>query len=140
ELPAVESARGRRNRRDYARRPGRERAREATERIQRLLDERLARHTVPESVQEFLCKVWLRHLRTAVLRDGEDSGEFRVALQVVDDLLWSLDDNAEGRVSRRELVQRIPPLIQVLDRKSTRLNSSHVKISYAVFCLKKKKT
>src|SRR5690606_41575175 len=26
------------------------------------------------------------------------------------------------------------------DRKSTRLNSSHVKISYAVFCLKKKKT
>src|SRR5699024_12035766 len=26
------------------------------------------------------------------------------------------------------------------DRKSTRLNSSHVSISYAVFCLKKKKT
>src|SRR5690606_40255502 len=30
-------------------------------------------------------------------------------------------------------------LILFLDRKSTRLNSSHVKISYAVFCLKKKK-
>src|SRR5437870_7470951 len=28
---------------------------------------------------------------------------------------------------------------QALDRKSTRLNSSHVAISYAVFCLKKKK-
>src|SRR5690606_41940241 len=28
---------------------------------------------------------------------------------------------------------------QVRDRKSIRLNSSHVKISYAVFCLKKKK-
>src|SRR5690606_41225518 len=28
--------------------------------------------------------------------------------------------------------------IEGLDRKSTRLNSSHVKISYAVFCLKKK--
>src|SRR5207302_10646918 len=28
---------------------------------------------------------------------------------------------------------------QRIDRKSTRLNSSHVKISYAVFCLKKKK-
>src|SRR2546427_1400795 len=28
---------------------------------------------------------------------------------------------------------------QVLDRKSTRLNSSHSQISYAVFCLKKKK-
>src|SRR5439155_16257097 len=28
--------------------------------------------------------------------------------------------------------------IQIVDRKSTRLNSSHVAISYAVFCLKKK--
>src|SRR5436309_12238332 len=31
-----------------------------------------------------------------------------------------------------------PPIERSLDRKSTRLNSSHVKISYAVFCLKKK--
>src|SRR5690606_42100312 len=31
-----------------------------------------------------------------------------------------------------------PPLSAARDRKSTRLNSSHVKISYAVFCLKKK--
>src|SRR5690606_39337978 len=29
--------------------------------------------------------------------------------------------------------------LRLKDRKSTRLNSSHVKISYAVFCLKKKK-
>src|SRR5207253_8554837 len=32
-----------------------------------------------------------------------------------------------------------PPVPQQGDRKSTRLNSSHVAISYAVFCLKKKK-
>src|SRR5699024_11954348 len=31
------------------------------------------------------------------------------------------------------------PARAALDRKSTRLNSSHVSISYAVFCLKKKK-
>src|SRR3989442_8241792 len=30
-------------------------------------------------------------------------------------------------------------IVLVIDRKSTRLNSSHVRISYAVFCLKKKK-
>src|SRR5688572_32325957 len=30
-------------------------------------------------------------------------------------------------------------LCRLLDRKSTRLNSSHSQISYAVFCLKKKK-
>src|SRR5438874_7933464 len=32
-----------------------------------------------------------------------------------------------------------PRLHRFVDRKSTRLNSSHVEISYAVFCLKKKK-
>src|SRR2546427_2772713 len=31
------------------------------------------------------------------------------------------------------------PVEQIKDRKSTRLNSSHSQISYAVFCLKKKK-
>src|SRR5690349_23798628 len=38
-----------------------------------------------------------------------------------------------GHTKRHE--RRTSPL----DRKSTRLNSSHVEISYAVFCLKKKK-
>src|SRR5690606_41365136 len=33
-----------------------------------------------------------------------------------------------------------PGVARPADRKSTRLNSSHVKISYAVFCLKKKKS
>src|SRR5436309_5769730 len=37
------------------------------------------------------------------------------------------------------LVAMVVPKAHPLDRKSTRLNSSHVKISYAVFCLKKKK-
>src|SRR5256885_5167293 len=38
-------------------------------------------------------------------------------------------------------VRRVPPAGRLLgpeDRKSTRLNSSHLVISYAVFCLKKK--
>src|SRR3712207_7703203 len=39
----------------------------------------------------------------------------------------------DARVARRRLEDG-------LDRKSTRLNSSHANISYAVFCLKKKKT
>src|SRR5437868_11324567 len=40
-----------------------------------------------------------------------------------------------GAARQRREVRRASP-----DRKSTRLNSSHVSISYAVFCLKKKKT
>src|SRR5690606_41534131 len=41
------------------------------------------------------------------------------------------EDEAQVSVFAQKMVQG--------DRKSTRLNSSHVKISYAVFCLKKKK-
>src|SRR5690349_23767547 len=36
-------------------------------------------------------------------------------------------------------VRQTAALVLLGDRKSTRLNSSHVEISYAVFCLKKKK-
>src|SRR6266496_3394340 len=44
---------------------------------------------------------------------------------------------ARGRRARWRRCARAPPPRR--DRKSTRLNSSHVEISYAVFCLKKKK-
>src|SRR5215203_7183808 len=39
----------------------------------------------------------------------------------------------------RAVASLCPPCRSWLDRKSTRLNSSHANISYAVFCLKKKK-
>src|SRR3712207_7579211 len=52
-----------------------------------------------------------------------------------------------GRRSRRKGAGPFPSPVRLarelpdqLDRKSTRLNSSHANISYAVFCLKKKKT
>src|SRR5437867_12128432 len=41
---------------------------------------------------------------------------------------------------RHEILQMRHAVIVTADRKSTRLNSSHRTISYAVFCLKKKKT
>src|SRR3712207_7600465 len=50
-------------------------------------------------------------------------------------------DGSPGRRSRRSQGQRRSlrnPLRARGDRKSTRLNSSHANISYAVFCLKKK--
>src|SRR5690554_7184560 len=45
------------------------------------------------------------------------------------------DDDPEGPQRLHHQVR----VTRVQDRKSTRLNSSHVRISYAVFCLKKKK-
>jgi hypothetical protein len=68
---------------------------------------------VPESVAEFLKGVWLRHLRTAVLRDGEESAGYQAALKVVDDLLWTIDGEGQRR-SRSELAQRIPEMLKIL--------------------------
>src|SRR5690606_1072238 len=44
-----------------------------------------------------------------------------------------IDISVDALASRAAALRKVE-----LDRKSTRLNSSHVKISYAVFCLKKK--
>src|SRR2546429_6327962 len=61
-------------------------------------------------------------------------------------LIRDADDPAPGGAGHRDLAARVEDLhcpLRLLrqggDRKSTRLNSSHGYISYAVFCLKKKK-
>src|SRR3712207_8014684 len=46
---------------------------------------------------------------------------------------------ARARAAEAHLVASLDAVYAMLDRKSTRLNSSHANISYAVFCLKKKK-
>src|SRR2546430_11523442 len=58
------------------------------------------------------------------------------------DQTLALKSPIEGVVVERNLNpgQEIRPDNQGEDRKSTRLNSSHSQISYAVFCLKKKNT
>src|SRR3712207_8666553 len=44
-----------------------------------------------------------------------------------------------GDLASKSECSRIGSAVRHIDRKSTRLNSSHANISYAVFCLKKKK-
>src|SRR5690606_39838546 len=48
------------------------------------------------------------------------------------------DGNGLRRQIANEFGLLLPVFFKAADRKSTRLNSSHVKTSYAVFCLKKK--
>src|SRR3712207_8018674 len=64
--------------------------------------------------------------------------------QLADSLLVTKGNIAQllDRMQKRGLIERRPQgriNRLFLDRKSTRLNSSHANISYAVFCLKKKK-
>src|SRR3712207_7458683 len=57
------------------------------------------------------------------------------AIQV--DALDDPDEQTGAKIILRAVEEPVRQL--ALDRKSTRLNSSHANISYAVFCLKKKK-
>src|SRR5256885_12895263 len=54
----------------------------------------------------------------------------------LDQHLWGA---ARGHAAILIFIDRGEDASQLIDRKSTRLNSSHLVISYAVFCLKKKK-
>src|SRR3712207_8783979 len=68
-------------------------------------------------------------------QEGQPDGGLRVVEQHVP------DEPATSVVDPVADVAEDEPLLEqeVEDRKSTRLNSSHANISYAVFCLKKKK-
>src|SRR3712207_7191920 len=62
------------------------------------------------------------------------------ALTLDQALARTLEKNPEIRRAKSHLEQAAGRRLVLRDRKSTRLNSSHANISYAVFCLKKKKT
>src|SRR3712207_7769597 len=68
---------------------------------------------------------WLR--RAALLHD---IGKLGVSNEILD---------KPGRLDEAETAAMRNHALYSEDRKSTRLNSSHANISYAVFCLKKKK-
>src|SRR5690606_40053096 len=109
------------------------------------------RLTVRDAVEVVLHpggEVVLHELGEVVLEQAHDregdpvrneSGAARRHIAAIDD---RRDDRGERRrATDAELLERLDEAgLGVANRKSTRLNSSHVKSSYAVFCLKKKKT
>src|SRR3989449_6937327 len=67
----------------------------------------------------------------SVASKGTDNGATYEQLRLFTEVLSIVQNQYVDEVPPKELIYR--------DRKSTRLNSSHGYISYAVFCLKKKK-
>src|SRR3712207_8873684 len=76
---------------------------------------------------------------TTLFRSAQGAGD---GAQPVLEVLGDLEHHLVEVPADHGLGLRPAPLqalLLVVDRKSTRLNSSHANISYAVFCLKKKK-
>src|SRR3712207_8116259 len=82
-----------------------------------------------------LCRSTLRH------QAGDDVLEVGEVVRVdpVAEHRHRERDRADEQAHDRDAERHAQALGQPLDRKSTRLNSSHANISYAAFCLKKKK-
>src|SRR2546427_4982012 len=83
---------------------------------------------------------------TTLFRSKDPAARFsatRDMLTALEAIPFSEGDRRESEQALRQLVQGTAiakvPARSLPDRKSTRLNSSHSQISYAVFCLKKKK-
>src|SRR5256885_12744926 len=61
---------------------------------------------------------------------------FRSIVEFEADVTHKQQEAILAQLNRQGVITEVAPI----DRKSTRLNSSHLVISYAVFCLKKKNT
>src|SRR3712207_7421537 len=81
------------------------------------------------------------HDALPILADHAHARAVERRQQLVADGAVVLDEGEELHALRppREARRARVAVVGVADRKSTRLNSSHANISYAVFCLKKKK-
>src|SRR5438270_13238864 len=80
----------------------------------------------------------------AILLLNEKTQELRIRFQightpeVADRLRVKVGEGVTGRAAKTREAVLVNDVSAEPDRKSTRLNSSHSQISYAVFCLKKK--
>src|SRR5207248_5953929 len=95
-------------------------------RITRAVYDRLGASADENTVEQLVTDIY-RAVEPSIARNGATSSAPTVSAPRP----FGERDMREGSSDRL--------IISVLDRKSTRLNSSHRTISYAVFCLKKKK-
>src|SRR2546427_7748213 len=99
-------------------------------------EKRMFAITVQGDVREGLQGATLTHALLPGLREIEARWHAAGDTAYRIDVAGAVEESSKGSDA---IVAGVPVML-FLDRKSTRLNSSHSQISYAVFCLKKKKS
>lgn len=92
---------------------GRARAEIARLQVEHVLSQRLQEHQLPAAVQRVLREAWSQVLLLTCLKQGYESGEWRAALQTMDDLIWSIQPHHDV-ASRQRLLEMVPGLLKAL--------------------------
>jgi len=79
------------------------------EAVKTLLNQRLADTELPEEISNFLVEDWQQVLFLHHVRHGEESPEWREAVQTLDDLIWSVQPHTETTAHER-LLELLPDL------------------------------
>lgn len=90
---------------------GRSRLEEAKGFAREQVERRLKDTGAPEAVRNFLLAHWKRLLLTAYVQKGEDGAAVREAIEVMDDLLWSVTAK-HGAEERKRLERLLPDLLR----------------------------
>ncbi|MEO4049240.1 DUF1631 domain-containing protein [Pseudomonas sp. CAU 1711] len=92
---------------------GRAKAELARLQVEQALNERLLGKTLPEVVVRLLQEGWSKVLQLTCLKHGGESAEWRAALAVMDDLVWSVEPH-ESAEDRLRLLELVPSLLKAL--------------------------
>lgn len=91
---------------------GRARDEQARAAAERFLSDARARHTVPESLTDFLDTAWFRVLKWHYLREGEDGEGWEAQCDLTERLLWTLDPAPFLAETRSVLLREIPGTVR----------------------------
>src|SRR5690606_21292860 len=102
--------------------------------------EKLRRLSTVDPLTQTYNRFGIDQIMSSITAATDDQGlPLSYSLILVDLDRFKRINDSRGHDAGDRVLQKAAEIIeQNIDRKSTRLNSSHVKISYAVFCLKKK--
>ncbi|HEX7339888.1 MAG TPA: DUF1631 family protein, partial [Rhodanobacteraceae bacterium] len=89
---------------------GREKLQQARRHAAQAILARIDNQDLPELVRGILTRAWANYLVLTLLRQGQDSQEFRVALRFVDDFVWSTLPKQND--AERDRLRRLLPLLE----------------------------
>jgi hypothetical protein len=92
---------------------GRERLREARQTVSQEIVDRTWNRTLPKVAEELLLGPWANLLVLTNLRNGADSEEWKRALALVDEVLWSLEPKTDPR-EQAKLRERLPAMEETI--------------------------